>query len=72
MGIIQKQISVARYLFGKELLKTSKVVGKLDESRRQERKAAEEGGGHTGSQGSGMVERSGRQKAHMCVLTQSE
>lgn len=72
LGVIQKQVSAARYLFGKEVLKTSKAVGTSDGSRRQERKAAEEGSCHTGSQGSGMVGSSGRQKAHMCILTQSE
>lgn len=68
LGVIQKQVSVVRYLFGKELLKTSKVVGKSDGSRRKERKAGEEGGCHTGSQGSDMVGSSGRQKTYICAF----
>lgn len=68
LNVIQKQVSVAKYLFGKELLKTSKVVGKSDGLRRQERKAAKEGGCDTGSQRSDMVGSSGSQKAHMCAI----
>lgn len=67
LGVIQRQVSIARCLFGRELLETSKTVGKSDGSRRQKRKAAEEGGWHRDSQDSDMVGSSGRQRAYTCT-----